>query len=142
MEAPRIAGAIQATRKTCVKCPNPFGGQFGHVRGSPLKDDFSLFQPGNPFGGVICEGRKESNAPPGYKTCRVCKRYKLLEMFRCNRKSCRPCCKKGLERRQEKRRAVGLKIRTEFTEEDDKIFEECVAKKLTVNQIREVRHVS
>lgn len=143
MEPPRISGAIRATRKACVKCQKPYvTRQTHHKKGIPWQDVFSLFQRGNPFGGVICAGCKYSNPPPGHKMCRGCTLYKPLSMFRDNRKRCRACSERARELRQEKRKAAGLNCVKRFSEEDDKILKECISKKLKLDKIAEASRVS
>lgn len=84
MEAPRLTQAIASTRKTCVKCTKPFvKGRWrrGSSAGLPWQDLWKLFEPGNPLGGVICDGCSAANPPPGMRFCGRCRKYQPLATF-------------------------------------------------------------
>lgn len=145
----------------CVSCPRIFTpGSFHGQKGVPWEAIFRLFEPGNPFGGVICGGCSENNCPEGHKLCRSCFRYQLLEAFN-GRKRCRACAKKN---RAYKRRAKKQADNHEepgnqqlewssgdeskyqgyrqFTEREDKILKDGMAANLHLHQIAAVNSYS
>lgn len=150
MESPRLASAISSSRKTCVKCPKPFvKGQVHKRPGVPWQDVFRLFEPGNPIGGMICDGCNSAHPPPGMKWCRQCRQHKPLGDFG-KRKSCARCRRRARHhwRRSRKSGQVPsepvdsdsggeLKIR-EYTDAEIQIVKDGMASGLSALAISEV----
>ncbi|KAI7773700.1 hypothetical protein LA080_010045 [Diaporthe eres] len=112
MEPPRLAQAIASTRETCVKCTKPFvTGRWDRTgnAGLPWQDLWKLFEPGNPLGGVICEGCSYANPPPGMKFCKDCRKYHPLAAFEFENyelcAGCRKSSRRKYRRKSHKHRA-------------------------------------
>lgn len=146
MEPPR---GTRSVRKTCVKCPKPFTG-FNHIKGVPWQDNFRLDEPGNSMGGVICDGCRAANPPPGHKFCRKCRHHVGLALFKGNN-ICGRCRRKEREnaraRADPKAKVPKLPVadadlendlKNKWTEEDDKILRDGIAAGLYGVQIAAV----
>lgn len=140
MELPRLEGSHTATRKTCAKCPKPYvKGAWAVTKEIQWQDTFTLFEPGNPFGAVICGGCSSASPPPGHKWCRTCRCQRPEDWFKGGRKRCKQCRKRARERHWEKtgKNARSKRFR-KFTEEDDEVMEASIAANLTLKQIEAV----